>query len=219
MPPCLENAQFVVLSESRAGFRFPAFFVGLPAAEAPPGRSEDLSLILGEASVEGRGPRFRRRFHSGLHSRAKSPISNWVFHGVFFFGGFLWAWTADWRFFTELLCVAFCPLGVTEVRRLSEINAGAPPSDQTPSSAARPSLVAPSKSSSGFSPHCVLDVFVWQARRWRGDRGRGWGGGCFWACLFKVQMLGPSMCGVSQKWQRAGLFTHKPRIIPVTLSC
>lgn len=169
MPPCLENAQFVVLSESRAGFRFPAFFVGPPAAEAPPGRSEDLSLISREA-VEGRGPRFRRRFHSRLNSRAKSPVSDWVF-AFFFFGGFLWT---VWRFFTELLCVAFCPLGVTEVRRLSEINAGAPPSDQTPSSAARPSLVAPSKSSSGFSPHCGLDVFAWQARRWRGDRGRGW---------------------------------------------
>lgn len=79
MPPCLENAQFVVLSESRAGFRFPAFFVGPPAAEAPPGRSEDLSLISGEAGVEGRGPRFRRRFHSRLNSRAKSPVSDWVF--------------------------------------------------------------------------------------------------------------------------------------------
>lgn len=32
-------------------------------------------------------------------------------------------------------------------------------------------------------------------------------GGCLWACLFKVQMLRPSMCGGSQKWQRAGLFT------------
>lgn len=111
MPPCLENAQFVVLSESRAGFRFPAFFVGLPAAVAPPGRSEDLRLILQEASVEGRGPRFRRRFHS--RRRVKSPISDCVF--AFFFGGFLWTWTAVWKFVTLLLCVAFCPPGVTEV--------------------------------------------------------------------------------------------------------
>lgn len=79
MPPCLENAQFVVLSESRAGFRFPAFFVGLPAAEAPPGRSEDLSLILREASVEGRGPRFRRQFHSRRNRR--SPIGFFCFCG------------------------------------------------------------------------------------------------------------------------------------------
>lgn len=91
MPPCLENAQFVVLSESRAGFRFPAFFVGPPAAEAPPGRSEDLSLISREA-VEGRGPRFRRRFHSRLNSRAKSPVSDWVFAFFFF-----------WRIFVDSL--------------------------------------------------------------------------------------------------------------------
>lgn len=168
MPPCLENAQFVVLSESRAGFRFPAFFVGLPAAEAPPGRSEDLGLILGEASGEGRVARFRRRFHSRRHGRANHRSLIGFFcvcgHGRQFGNS------------SELLCVAFCPQGVTEVRWLSEINAGAPPSDQAPSTAARPSLVAPSKSSSGFPPHCVLDVFAWQARRWRGDRGRGWGG-------------------------------------------
>lgn len=87
MPPCLENAQFVVLSESPAGFRFPAFFVGLPAAQAPPGRSEDLSLILRDPSVEGRDPRFGRRFHSRRHGRAKSPISDWVFPLFFFLGG------------------------------------------------------------------------------------------------------------------------------------
>lgn len=54
----------------------------------------------------------------------------------------------------------FCPQGVTAVRWLSEINAGAPPSDQTPNSAARPSLVVASKSRSVFSPRRVLDVFA-----------------------------------------------------------
>lgn len=112
----------------------------------------------------------------------------------------------------------FCPQGVTAVRWLSEINASAPPSDQTPNSAARPSLVVASKSRSVFSPRRVLDVFACFGRPDDGGETgvKDGGGGCLWACLFKVQMLRPRMCGTSQKWQRAGLFmgdVHKPRII------
>lgn len=103
--------------KSRAGFRFPAFFVCLPAAEAPPGRSKDLRLILREGSLEVADPRSRRR---STHVSSREIV-------FFFIGGCSWTQTAVWRFFTEVLCCVLssgcnsCTLAVrNKCRRASQ---------------------------------------------------------------------------------------------------